>query len=199
MADAAGDRLVLVEDLVLVDADVGTQAQILDLLKALKERLQMTLILISHNLDFLSQLTGQIYTLADGRILKTGGKAIKNVTGYNLGQLLVGSEGTLAVVTKIILENTYLTDEEKRLACRISRDEGATFVKTSTGFGGGGATVEDVALMRETVGPEMGVKASGGIKDYADAKRMIEAGASRIGASASVAIIQDAAQVSLSA
>jgi deoxyribose-phosphate aldolase len=90
---------------------------------------------------------------------------------------------------KVILETCYLTDEEKVTACRLAQEAGADFVKTSTGFGPGGATVEDVALMRRTVGPEMGVKASGGIRTFAAAKAMIAAGATRIGASASLAII----------
>ncbi|MCF8499865.1 MAG: 2-deoxyribose-5-phosphate aldolase, partial [Rhodospirillum sp.] len=79
--------------------------------------------------------------------------------------------------------------DEKVRACLLAKEAGADFVKTSTGFAGGGATVEDVALMRETVGPEMGVKASGGVRTTEDARRMISAGATRIGASASIAII----------
>ncbi len=90
---------------------------------------------------------------------------------------------------KVILETALLTREEKVRACLLAKDAGADFVKTSTGFAGGGATVEDVALMRETVGPEMGVKASGGVRTTEDARRMIAAGATRIGASASIAII----------
>ncbi|HET9595148.1 MAG TPA: deoxyribose-phosphate aldolase [Anaeromyxobacteraceae bacterium] len=90
---------------------------------------------------------------------------------------------------KVILETCYLSDEEKVIACRLAQEAGADFVKTSTGFGPGGATVEDVALMRRTVGPEMGVKASGGIRTFEAAKAMIAAGATRIGASASLAII----------
>lgn len=89
---------------------------------------------------------------------------------------------------KVILETCLLTDAEKERACRICREAGADFVKTSTGFSTGGATAEDVALMRAAVGPGMGVKASGGIRTRADAERMIAAGASRIGASASIAI-----------
>ena len=92
-------------------------------------------------------------------------------------------------ILKVIIETCLLTDEEKVLACQIAKRCGADFVKTSTGFSTGGATVEDVALMRRTVGPEMGVKASGGIRDYAKAKAMIDAGASRIGASAGIAIV----------
>lgn len=91
---------------------------------------------------------------------------------------------------KVILETCLLTREEKIRVCQIAKRAGADFVKTSTGFSTGGATREDVALMRETVGPEMGVKASGGIRDYATARAMIEAGATRIGASAGVAIVK---------
>ncbi len=91
-------------------------------------------------------------------------------------------------LVKVILETCLLTDEEKRLSCQICKEAGADFVKTSTGFSTGGATVEDIKLMRDIVKPTMGVKASGGIRDYETAKAMIEAGASRIGASASVAI-----------
>jgi len=90
---------------------------------------------------------------------------------------------------KVILETAALTYEEKVIACALSKAAGAAFVKTSTGFGAGGATAEDIALMRKVVGPEMGVKASGGIRTTEDAERMIEAGATRIGASASVAIV----------
>ena len=93
-------------------------------------------------------------------------------------------------ILKVIIETCLLTDEEKVLACQIAKRCGADFVKTSTGFSTGGATVEDVALMRRTVGPEMGVKASGGIRDYAKEKAMIDAGASRIGASAGIAIVE---------
>ena len=82
-----------------------------------------------------------------------------------------------------------LTDEEKVKACEAAKAAGAHFVKTSTGFSTGGATTHDIALMRKTVGPEMGVKASGGIRDYATAMAMIEAGANRIGASAGIAIV----------
>ena len=90
---------------------------------------------------------------------------------------------------KVILETCLLTDEEKRKACLAAKAAGAHFVKTSTGFSTGGATAADIALMRKTVGPEMGVKASGGIRDYATAMAMIDAGANRIGASAGIAIV----------
>lgn len=96
---------------------------------------------------------------------------------------------------KVILETCLLTDAETKRACEICRTVGADFVKTSTGFSAGGATVHHVALMRQTVGPTtMGVKASGGVRTLADAQRMIEAGATRIGASAGVTIVQEAAK-----
>jgi deoxyribose-phosphate aldolase len=95
-------------------------------------------------------------------------------------------------ILKVIIEACLLTDEEKVLACRLAADTGADFVKTSTGFSRGGATVEDVALMRVTVGPDMGVKASGGIRTYDDTMRMIRAGANRIGTSAGATIMEQA-------
>ncbi|MGD9107878.1 MAG: deoxyribose-phosphate aldolase [Gammaproteobacteria bacterium] len=90
---------------------------------------------------------------------------------------------------KVILETSNLDHDEKVIACALSKTAGAAFVKTSTGFGSGGATVEDIALMRKIVGSDMEVKASGGIRSTEDAKKMIEAGADRIGASASIAIV----------
>ena len=95
---------------------------------------------------------------------------------------------------KVILETCLLTDEQKVAACKAAVKAGAGFVKTSTGFSKAGATVEDVRLMRETVGPDIGVKAAGGIRTYADAVAMIEAGANRIGASAGIAILEEAAE-----
>ena len=91
---------------------------------------------------------------------------------------------------KVILETCYLTHEEKVRACRLCAEAGASFVKTSTGFARGGATVEDVKLMRETVGKSLGVKAAGGIRTLEDAIKMIEAGANRLGTSGSVAIMK---------
>ena len=90
---------------------------------------------------------------------------------------------------KVIIETCLLTDEEKVKACEAAKAAGADFVKTSTGFSTGGATTHDIALMRKRVGPELGVKASGGIRDYATAMAMIEAGANRIGASAGIEIV----------
>jgi deoxyribose-phosphate aldolase len=98
----------------------------------------------------------------------------------------------LGAELKVIIEAAMLTDEEKVAACILSQEAGADFVKTSTGFGPGGATLADVALMRRTVGPDMGLKAAGGIRTYADAIAMIAAGATRIGASAGVAIVEGA-------
>jgi len=93
---------------------------------------------------------------------------------------------------KVIIEAALLTDEEKVAACYLAQHAGADFVKTSTGFGPGGAVLEDVALMRRTIGPEMGLKAAGGIRSYADAMAMVAAGATRIGASAGVQIVKQA-------
>jgi len=137
--------------------------------------------------------------------LHAGAREIDMV--LNIGALKGGEDSTVesdirAVVqvchraealVKVILETALLTDDEKKRACLIAKAAEADFVKTSTGFGPSGATVQDVALMRKTVGPEMGVKASGGIRTREDADKMIRAGATRIGASASVKIVQSAA------
>jgi deoxyribose-phosphate aldolase len=96
------------------------------------------------------------------------------------------ANGTLV---KVIIETCLLTDEEKVKACELSVEAGADFVKTSTGFSTGGATAEDIALMRKTVGPDLGVKASGGVRSLEDMQKMIENGATRIGASSGVAIM----------
>lgn len=96
------------------------------------------------------------------------------------------------IIVKVIIETTFLTKDEKIIACKLSKEAGADFVKTSTGLFGKGATVEDVKLMRQTVGKDMGVKAAGGIRTYADAVAMIEAGANRIGTSTAAQIIQEA-------
>ncbi len=95
-------------------------------------------------------------------------------------------------ILKVIIEAALLTDEEKVIACQLAKAAGAEYVKTSTGFGPGGATANDVALMRRAVGPGLGIKAAGGIKNLADAKAMVAAGATRIGASAGVKIVQEA-------
>lgn len=92
-------------------------------------------------------------------------------------------------IVKVIIETSLLTEDEKVTASELAKAAGADFVKTSTGFSGGGATVEDISLMRKTVGPDIGVKASGGVRDYEGAKAMIEAGATRIGASSGISIV----------
>lgn len=97
-------------------------------------------------------------------------------------------------IVKVIIEAALLTDEEKVIASQLSKAAAADFVKTSTGFGPGGATVEDVRLMRRVVGPEIGVKAAGGVRSLADAQAMIAAGATRLGASAGVRIVKEANQ-----
>lgn len=94
-------------------------------------------------------------------------------------------------LSKVIIEAAYLTDEEKVKACTLAKAAGADYVKTSTGFGPGGATAADVALMRRVVGEEMGVKAAGGVRDYDALKAMVQAGATRVGASAGVKIVQE--------
>ena len=99
-------------------------------------------------------------------------------------------EAAKGTLVKVIIETCLLTDDEKVRACQIAQKAGADFVKTSTGFSTGGATVADVALMRKTVGPDMGVKASGGARSYEDALAFIKAGATRIGASSGVAIME---------
>ena len=116
---------------------------------------------------------------------KPSESVLEDLTLMNLAPKKVNDD----VVTKLIIECCYLTDDEKVLACRLAKKAGFDFVKTSTGFGSGGATVEDVALMRKTVGKTMGVKAAGGIRTLEDALKMIEAGANRLGCSAGVEIV----------
>ena len=106
--------------------------------------------------------------------------------------LAVRHEAKSSIALKVIIETCLLTNDEKVRACEIAQNAGADFVKTSTGFSTGGATSEDVILMRKTVGPQMGVKASGGIKDFETAAAMIAAGATRIGAGAGVTIVSGA-------
>ncbi|MDD5371642.1 MAG: deoxyribose-phosphate aldolase [Anaerolineaceae bacterium] len=119
------------------------------------------------------------------RDLKMAARDIRGVvaTGHERGMLV-----------KVIIETALLDDEEKVIACLLAKEAGADFVKTSTGFSTGGATVHDVALMRKVVGPEMGVKASGGVRTFEDANALVRAGATRIGASASVKIVQGPSQ-----
>ncbi|MEY9868382.1 deoxyribose-phosphate aldolase [Peribacillus sp. RS7] len=102
----------------------------------------------------------------------------------------VVAASTGKALSKVIIETALLTEEEKVRACELAVKAGTDYVKTSTGFSTGGATVEDIALMRKTVGPDIGVKASGGVRNTADAQNVIEAGATRIGASAGVSIVK---------
>lgn len=111
-----------------------------------------------------------------------------DLVGRDIRAVVEAARGRALV--KVILETALLTNDEKVKACLIAKAQGADFVKTSTGFGPGGATVEDVRLMRKVVGADMGVKAAGGIRTLETALAMVEAGASRIGASASVAIVK---------
>lgn len=117
--------------------------------------------------------------------------ALKNgeydVVRDDIKAVVDAANGTLV---KVIIETCLLTDEEKVKACELSVEAGADFVKTSTGFSTGGATAEDIALMRKTVGPDLGVKASGGVRNLEDMKKMIDNGATRIGASSGVAIME---------
>lgn len=149
----------------------------------------------------LGATTTEVKAFETEDVIKKGATEVDMV--INVGKL---KEGNLAYVkkdieavvnaakgkalTKVIIETCLLTDEEKVTACKLSKEAGADFVKTSTGFSTGGATAKDIKLMRETVGEELGVKASGGVRSLEDAELMIENGASRIGASASIAICE---------
>ena len=120
------------------------------------------------------------------------GKAKAGDWAYVEADIRAVVEAAGAAHVKVILECCLLTDEEKQRACACAKAAGAAFVKTSTGFSSGGATVQDVALMRRAVGPNMGVKAAGGIRTRQDALAMLEAGANRLGASAGIAIVTEA-------
>ena len=109
-----------------------------------------------------------------------------NVVKYDIAEVVKASQG---LVTKVIIETALLTQEEKKIACNLIREAGADFVKTATGFNGGGATVEDVVLLRSVVGKDFGVKAAGGLRTYDDAIKIVKAGANRIGTSNAIAII----------
>ncbi len=145
--------------------------------------------------------TAEIKAMEARRAIRDGAREVDMV--INVGALKSGDHQTVladiakvvdsaheaGAIVKVILETSLLTDEEKVVASSLAKKAKADFVKTSTGFSGGGATVYDVALMRETVGPDMGVKASGGVRTKADVEDMIAAGATRIGASAGVQIV----------
>ncbi len=148
--------------------------------------------------------TTEIKAAEAGVAIKDGAQEIDMV--LNIGELRSGNYDAVrhdihavvevshrgGAIVKVILETALLDDNQKLTACSLAKSEGADFVKTSTGFGPSGATVHDVALMRGVVGPEMGVKASGGIRSIEDFRLMTEAGANRIGASASVKIVEAA-------
>lgn len=137
------------------------------------------------------------------RAIKDGAVEIDMV--INIGELKAGNLEAVAkdiravvseahdrqAIVKVIIETCLLTDDEKVTACQLAMEAEADFVKTSTGFSTAGATVEDVALMRSVVGDKLGVKASGGIRGYADAMRVVEAGANRIGASSGIRIVEE--------
>jgi deoxyribose-phosphate aldolase len=122
-------------------------------------------------------------------VMNVGAMKAKNLKLVREDMLTVRRACRTGIVLKVILETCMLTDEEKVLACQIAKDVEADFVKTSTGFNKAGATVPDIALMRRTVGPKMGVKAAGGVRSYEDAVAMIRAGATRLGTSAGVVLV----------
>lgn len=136
--------------------------------------------------DAIRRGAGEVDMVINLGALKSGDHALvrRDIEG------VVGVARPRRVVTKVIIEAYFLTDEEKVEACTIAKEAKADFVKTSTGFGSGGATAHDVELMRRTVGEEMGVKAAGGIRTFETAMSLIEAGATRIGASVGVAIVE---------
>ena len=152
----------------------------------------------------LGSMTSDMKAAETRRALRDGAREVDmviNIGALKSGQYdvvrkdierVVDAAREVGALTKVILETALLTDEEKVIASSIAKRAKADFVKTSTGFGGGGTTVFDVALMRETVGPDMGVKASGGVRTLEDAEDMIAAGATRIGASAGVQILSAA-------
>lgn len=136
--------------------------------------------------DAIAKGANEVDMVIDVGALKSG--RYDDVRGQ-IREVVTAANGTLV---KVIIETCYLTDEEKVIACKASAEAGADYVKTSTGFGGGGATVEDVALMKKSIPASMKVKASGGIHTYAQAVALVEAGASRLGASAGITIVADA-------
>jgi len=148
----------------------------------------------------LGATTSAVKTFETKEAIQNGADEIDmviNVGALKSGNLDLVESDIRAVVeasgdklVKVIIEACLLTDQEKVVACQLSQKAGADFVKTSTGFSTGGATLPDVKLMRQTVGPDMGVKAAGGARSYADALAFVEAGATRIGTSAGVVILK---------
>jgi deoxyribose-phosphate aldolase len=170
--------------------------------KRAAERLRGTSVAVCTVIGFpLGATTSEIKAMEARRALRDGAREVDmvlNIGALKSGDLdlvltdiekVVDSAHEVGAICKVILETALLTDEEKVVASALAKQAKADFVKTSTGFGPGGATVYDVALMRETVGPEMGVKASGGVRTTVDAEDMIAAGATRIGASAGIEIV----------
>jgi deoxyribose-phosphate aldolase len=151
----------------------------------------------------LGATTGDVKGYETRRAIFDGAREIDmviNIGGLKSGDLrlverdidaVAGACRDAGVTSKVIIEAALLTDDEKITACTLAKAAGADFVKTSTGFGPGGATAADVALMRRVVGAEMGVKAAGGVKDLGSLQAMVAAGASRVGASAGVRIVQE--------
>ena len=135
--------------------------------------------------DAIEKGAGEIDMVLNIGALKSGQE---DVVKADVAAVVNAAKGK--AIVKVILEICLLTDEEIKLASRLSKEAGADFVKTSTGFSTGGATVEAVRMMRETVGPDLGVKASGGVRSLEDVEKMVEAGATRIGASSGVQIMQ---------
>ena len=136
--------------------------------------------------DAIAKGANEVDMVIDVGALKSG--RYDDVRGQ-IREVVTTANGTFV---KVIIETCYLPDEEKVIACKASAEAGADYVKTSTGFGGGGATVEDVALMKKSIPASMKVKASGGIHTYAQAVALVEVGASRLGASAGITIVADA-------
>jgi len=165
------------------------------------KKLQGTEIIVCSVIGFpLGAMDSRAKAFEARRAIEEGAKELDmviNIGALKSGELKLVEEDIRAVrratrgttVLKVIIETALLTQEEKVLACELSKKAEADFVKTCTGFAGGGATVEDIALMRRVVGPPMGVKASGGVRDYDKAVALLNAGANRIGAVASVAIV----------
>jgi len=139
--------------------------------------------------EFKSVCVNPVWTSTVARELEGSDVLTCTVIGFPLGASATATHDGGAIL-KVIIETCLLTEDAKVLACEAAKAAGADFVKTSTGFSTGGATVEDVALMRRTVGPEIGVKASGGVRSLETARAMIEAGATRLGSSSGVAILE---------
>ncbi|MDF2945655.1 MAG: deoxyribose-phosphate aldolase [Bacillales bacterium] len=170
--------------------------------KTASEILKNTDVLVCTVIGFpLGATTSEVKAFETKNAIENGAQEIDMV--INIGALKDGdndlvekdiksvvSEAKGKAIVKVIIETSLLTDEEKRRACELAVKAGADFVKTSTGFSTGGATAQDIKLMRGVVGPNIGVKASGGVRDLSDANKMVEAGATRIGTSAGVSIVK---------